>query len=601
MSKRPASRSFVVGSNSAPAPFLGPAGSSSAPNAKVRVSLSATKKKASIPKGAKPFSGLVCVLFAGTESLCGQDNATPRASPTGLYMLLPSNDESAASEPATDEDPHPDAKDPFFFKRHIEGTILGRNAHRLFESFSNSFREDLKEHGRAFIWVDGMVLTPKDPTYKPAIGGRFQQYTMLLGDAALGLVEPKALFWRDEPTADELEESGFTNIGNEVTQLTPTEMIAMGVDRIACSCIVHFVRHIIRPTTEKPNESKSKLFVAAAADGTEIRVNLQGLRAEALVRNLATNPDGLSAILFWAILEHNAGNGEVPFLLSSTYNTKILTDDYMPEAAQAVAAAGLAIYKEKKDSAAKEQAPAEKTREAANSAGLSPSNPIVTSDSDDELAPAAPVPLPAKKAKASVHQADEDDKEASKKAKPAGEHPPVLGAFRGVCRPYSNATVYPPMVCWIVKCSAPGCEDTVCVEHGNGYAQDQYIDYTGPPRTDVSDMLYDVARCIEEGCNRFFCDDHVNEHLRWRCQNCQQEQDYLTNPSIGVFYNVPTAFLCGEHKPERCTKVVVDDGTAVSEGHPIDEDKIGQVCGFRCCRTCMHEHYCGEMDPNDYL
>eukprot|EP00741_Cyanophora_paradoxa_P002266 tig00000571_g2198.t1 len=85
----------------------------------------------------------------------------------------------------------------------------------------------------------------------------------------------------------------------------------------------------------------------------------------------------------------------------------------------------------------------------------------------------------------------------------AQSKPPLSGSFRGLCRRYrlqfrDNRLVrsfYSPIVCWLVHCSAEGCKNAICLEHGNGKARHEGCG------SEADDVSYGVAQCSESDCN----------------------------------------------------------------------------------------------------
>eukprot|EP00741_Cyanophora_paradoxa_P004272 tig00000789_g4147.t1 len=112
-------------------------------------------------------------------------------------------------------------------------------------------------------------------------------------------------------------------------------------------------------------------------------------------------------------------------------------------------------------------------------------------------------------------------------------------------------------------------------------------------------MSYAVSCCSEAGCNKFFCDEHL-ENLRWSCENCEQNAD--AGVRMGAYNYGGTSYLCEQHKPTKCRGIVPDsDPDKDSVDYPIDFEKVGKKCGLLCCSECMGDHNCGELDPAEYL
>ena len=109
--------------------------------------------------------------------------------------------------------------------------------------------------------------------------------------------------------------------------------------------------------------------------------------------------------------------------------------------------------------------------------------------------------------------------------------------------------------------------------------------------------MYDERKCCGHGCTKHYCEQHY-ELETVACKVCC-DHSYAAR-RLGATNGHVEARFCRAHPMTRCTRRVSPYGEEDAGEDDGSEDSDWEVCGFLCCKRCLHDHKCGD-DPTLYL
>ena len=146
-------------------------------------------------------------------------------------------------------------------------------------------------------------------------------------------------------------------------------------------------------------------------------------------------------------------------------------------------------------------------------------------------------------------------------------------------------------------CGQASCRTVLCRKHGTG---------KGSYDKEGRYFKFDIETCCD--CDEISCERHSSENYNTWCPSDEnfskfvpvlsQEEKWFSSCQVceGISYAYdgygPNRVMC-KGCMNVCKKTITLEGNE-------DEEKVGQVCGFRCCSEHYQDHKCGD-DPQEYM
>ena len=185
--------------------------------------------------------------------------------------------------------------------------------------------------------------------------------------------------------------------------------------------------------------------------------------------------------------------------------------------------------------------------------------------------------------------------------------------------------------CKLVRCHKAGCTTHVCLSHGEGLGYWEWLYDLGYDEGLSRDVDFRVYKCRVKGCPVVFCTEHQEELDT--CEECSRlyRAGYLAGAYSGpskeamdhLFRLCETHTTTCERRPaekkkeeERAKKEREEAGEKEEEEvegvenwekeeeereEKEEEGGGNEVCGLVCCPTCLDQHTCFDLEPEEYI